>query len=409
MNLLQLSWKNLIHKKTLSILTILAISIASALIIFILIVNKGMEEGARSGYGPYEMVVGADGSSSQLVLNTFYHFGVPIGNIPYEMYEKVLNSDLAENAFPIARGDTIKGFPIVGTDAGYLETRYPDAKIQGKLFEENGEVVIGYNAAKDLSLKVGDEFHGTHGINSEEEHEGFSYKIVGILPKLGTPDDKAVFTTAESVWLVHEDEHGETGESQSEKEHDDEEAGKDHSEEGDVTAIVVQPKGLVEAQMLKNIMNQQDGVQAAYSGKALSDILSIFDTGAQVIKIIATASILIAGISVLLSLSAMASERKKDIGLLRLLGKPKSYIFYGMLLEGNILTLIGIGIGLLAGHSITFMLKDYVFEYAGIELHSWAFIPEEMYVLLGGLLISSVASLFPAVQSYKVDPIKLFS
>lgn len=402
MGLLQLSFKNLVHKRTLSILTILAVTIASALVAFIFLVNKGLEKGVKSGYGPYELVLGADGSSSQLVMNTFYHFGVPVGNIPYEVYENVLKSGLADKAYPIARGDSYKGYSIVGTTPGYLTTRYPEAVLKkGSLFKEVGDVVVGSHVAESLSMKIGDTFHGMHGINSEEEHGEFTFKVVGILPKLGTPDDKAIFTPIESVWKVHqhEEKEGKATEAHAEGE---------HAGEGDVTAVVVKPKGLLEAQSLKAMYTRYNGVQAAYSGKALSDILSIIDTGAQVIKIIAVASILIAGISVLLSLSAMAAERKKDIGLLRLLGKPKSYVFYGLLLEANLLTIIGILLGILAGHVISFVLRGYIFQYAGIELQVWTFLLEEIYIVVAGIIICSIAALFPAVRSYKVDPVKLF-
>jgi len=94
MNIWKWAWKNMWHRKSLTILTMSAISIAAAFIVFIAIMNDGVEKGAKEGFGPYELVIGADGSRFQLMLNTFYHMGTPTGNISYDMFEQVEQSGL---------------------------------------------------------------------------------------------------------------------------------------------------------------------------------------------------------------------------------------------------------------------------------------------------------------------------
>lgn len=400
MNLFTLSWKNLLHRKTLTILTVLAVSVATALIVFIFLVNDGLSKNVGKGYGPFQGVVGAEGSASQLILNTFYHVGAPTGNIDYELYEELAENRFVDMAIPMTRGDSYKGSPIVGVPSDYLSIRYPEAVLQdGTIYKSAGEVVAGSYAAEQLGLEVGDEFHGEHGVTETAgSHEEFTFKIAGILPKLGTPDDKALFTTLDTAWLVHEDHAGEEAESGTEAEH----------HEGEITAILIKPKGIMDVAVIKANYDELDGVQVAYSGKETANILSIVDTGAGLVKIIAFATVIVAAISILLSLSAMAAERKKDIGLLRLIGKPKSYIMASMMAEANLLTISGILLGILMGHAGTYFLQDLIFSYAGINLAPFTPILAEVYLLIGGILLCTAVTLVPAIRSYRVDPVQLF-
>ena len=56
------------------------------------------------------------------------------------------------------------------------------------------EVVIGNDIAQKLSLKIGDEFFGSHGDAAEGEvHDHYAYKIVGIAKPTGKVVDNLIF------------------------------------------------------------------------------------------------------------------------------------------------------------------------------------------------------------------------
>lgn len=390
MNVVKLTWKNMWHRKNITLLTMLTIAIASAFIVFIIVINDGIGKGAKEGFGPYELVIGADGSRTQLMLHTFYHIGAPTGNITYDLYEQLQASDSYEAAYPMTRGDSYKGFSLIGVPTEYLSTRYPEAVLTGDLYEETGEVVVGSHVAEAANLQVGDTFHANHGyIGDEHEHDELTFKVVGILPKLHTPDDKAMFTTLDYAWVVHDLDE------------------EDHST-GDITSIVVVPKGIMELQELQQTFDQMDGVQATFSNKVISDILTFLDTSSALILILSIVCIIIATISVTLALTAVSAQRKKDIGLLRLLGKSKSFIMRTLLLEGVFLTLFGSVIGIVFGHVASYLVSSYVFSYAGITIFPWQFHLSELYILGGSIFIGCLAALFPSLQAYKVNPIVLF-
>lgn len=407
MSILQLLWRNLLYRKALSLLTVFSIALTVALVVLLMLMNAGVEKGAENGYGPFELVIGADGSKTQLALNTFYHVGTPTGNVPYEVFESVREEGQTDAAFAMTAGDNLNGFPIVGIDADYFQTRYGDRRMaSGKLYGQTGEAVLGAYVAKALGLKPGDTFHGGHGLVDEgehrdeeaeeaghaehggqDEHKSFQYRVVGILPPLHTADDRAVFTTLDYAWAVHKSQEG---------------ARKD------VTAVMVKPKSLLGAQALKLKYDKLDNVQAVYTSKAVADVVNMLDKGGQAVAAITGLCVVLAGISLLLSLVAAVNERQKDVGLLRLIGKTRSFVLLSLIGEGMLLTGIGLLLGLLLGHAGGYFGVDMLFAFAGVQIDALRFATAEWQLVCGTLLLGLLASAGPAMRVYRVDPLQLF-
>ncbi|GJM76525.1 membrane protein [Paenibacillus macerans] len=349
MSLFQILLRNIWHRKFLSLLTVVSVAATVAFTVLLSLSRDSVEQGAEKGYGPFDIVVGAAGSETQLVLSTFYHIGAPTGNIPLATLETVRQDPGVDAAYAMTAGDNYNGYPIVGIEPSYFLTRYGDrALAAGELYGKTGEVVVGAYVASMLGLQVGDTFAGAHGLiegahhleeESEEhgehdehdEHGSFRYTVKGILPRLNTPDDRAVFTTVDYAWAVHQEA--------------DEE----------ITAILVKPATLLGAQQLKNALEQTGQVQVAYTSKAVADVVNLVDRGAEIVEILTWLCVILAAISILLSLIAAAGERTKDVGLLRLLGKSKAYVWMTMIGEGLLVTAAGLVLGILAGHIAGFV------------------------------------------------------
>ncbi|MGG6312813.1 ABC transporter permease [Paenibacillus macerans] len=402
MSLLHYLVRNIWHRKFLSLLTMLSVAATVAFIVLLSLSRDSVEQGAEKGYGPFDLVVGAAGSETQLVLSTFYHVGAPVGNIPLATLDTVRQDSGVDTAYAMTAGDNYNGYPIVGIDPAYFLTRYGDRMLAtGKLYAETGEVAVGDYVARTLGLQVGDTFSGAHGLiegahhetegaeaehGEHDEHESFMYTVRGILPRLNTPDDRAVFTTVDYAWAVH-------GEAEAERE---------------ITSILVKPRTLLGAQQLKNNLEEAGGVQVTYTSKAVADVVNLVDRGAEIVGIVTLLCVVLAAISILLSLIAAAGERTKDVGLLRLLGKSKGYVWMTMIGEGLLITAAGLVLGLLAGHVGSYLLKDALFAFGGIQIEPFRWSQEHTLIAAGTLLIGLAASLGPALRLYRMDPLTLF-
>ncbi|MFD1776537.1 ABC transporter permease [Paenibacillus rhizophilus] len=401
MNLFSLSLRNIRHRLFLSFLTVCAIGATVAFIVLFSLFRDSVEQGAEKGYGPFDLVVGAQGSETQLVLNTFYHIGAPTGNIPVNVLEQAQRDSGVDKAYAMTTGDNYNGFPVVGIDPEYFLTRYGDRKMkEGALYSKTGEAVVGSHVAQTLGLHVGDTFTGAHGLVDEEgaenhagegdaeehSHESFSYTVAGILPTLNTPDDRAVFTTVDYAWAVHELQ----------------------GEDREITAVLVKPSTLLGAHNLKQTLDGSGGVQAAYTSKAVSDVVDAVDQGSRLVSLLAGLCVLLAAITILLSLIAAAGERTKDAGLLRLLGKPKSYVWMSLISEGLILTLTGLAAGFLAGHLAALIFKEMLYAKAGVRLNPYLWNADHGWIAAGTIAIGMLASLIPAFRMYRLQPLALF-
>ena len=409
------------HRKVLSLLTVLAVGVTVALFVILILFKDGVERGAEKGYGPFEVVIGAHGSESQLVLNTFYRIGAPLGNMPAEVWKELQQDKQAEAAYAITMGDYYNEHPIVGVEPGYFLTRYGDQQLEnGELYAHLGEVTLGYDAARMLGIGVGDSFKGSHGLVAHEDydtehaahenehdheheagseeahhdeahagedlHHSFEYQVVGVLPKLNTPDDRAIFTTLEHAWAVHS-----LGE-----------------EERDVTAVIVKPSSLLALQELKHKYNEHDKVQAVYSSKAIADVMNLVDTGSQLLSVVMLVSVLLSALTLLLSLLAAIHVRRKDVGLLRLIGKRRSFIWMTLIGEGLLLTVLGVMMGLVLGHFGGWLLREPLVDYTGIHVAYGQLLQEELVMIAGAVIIGLAASAIPSLLTYRSTPIELF-
>lgn len=420
MSLFRLTLQNLLHRRFLSLLTVCAVAVTVAFIVLLSLSRQSVEQGAKKGYGPFDLVIGAAGSETQLVLNTFYHIGAPTGNIPLAVLHQVEQDQEVDTAFAMTTGDQHQGFPIVGIDSGYFVTRYGDRNLkEGALYKHTGETIIGSYVAESLGLHIGDTFTGSHGLvqgdiyatvevkHEEDEkehtagaagnstkaehgeeyaHESFRYTVSGILPALHTPDDRAIFTTIDYAWAVH----GLT------------------PEEREITAVLVKPASLLGAHELRQALDGRNGVQAAYTSQAVSDVLNAVDQGAQLLGVLTALCVILAAITILLSLIAAAGERTKDVGLLRLLGKSRTYVWLTLTGEGLLVTTAGLVAGMLLGHLSAYLVKDVLFARAGIQLEPYQWMPDHWLIAGGALSIGLLSSLGPAFRMYRMHPLALF-
>ncbi|NOU92596.1 FtsX-like permease family protein [Paenibacillus sp. LMG 31456] len=402
--MLNLIWRNILYRKTLSLLTIISVSLTVALVVVLMLAKAGIEEGATKGYGPFELIVGAAGSESQLVLNSLYHVGTPTGNIPHPVLEKLQSNKEVDKAFAMTTGDNYNGYPIVGIEPAYFPVRYGERSLaKGRLYNQLGEVVIGSHVAKMAGLKIGDTFKGGHGLvehheaeemehtdheaEEEEAHSQFIYTVVGILPTLNSADDRALFTTLDYAWNVHHNEK---------------------AEQKEITAILVKPKSLGGTQAIKLEYDKLNNTQAVYTSKVVADVVNMVDRGTELITVVTVLCILLATISIALSLVAAIHEKQKDVGLLRLIGKSAAFIWITLIGEGLLITSIGLVLGVLIGHLGCYLGSNMMFEFSGIHINAFAIETTELYLVVGTIVLGILASVGPAYRVYKVETLQLF-
>jgi putative ABC transport system permease protein len=394
MNLFRISWSNLKDKPLSSFLSGLLMTFGITIISLLLLLNKQLDDQFRKNIKGIDMVLGAKGSPLQLILSSIYQIDSPTGNIPLDEAERLTRNPMIKTAIPLAMGDNYRSFRIVGTNKKYLD-HFGATVGQGKLFQQNLEVVIGPRVALVTGLKIGDTFAGSHGLDKDgEEHADSKYKVVGILTPTNTVTDQLILTPVSSVWAIHE--HHE--------EHEAGEAHEEHEEEGprEITSMLIKfrnPMGM----MLARGINNNSKLQAALPNIEVNRLFSLLGVGVETLRGLAIVIMLISGISVFVSLYNSLKERRYEMALMLSMGATRVQLFGMLLLEGLVLALIGFGLGILLSRVGLWLFSSSVSDEYHYNLAAFGILPEEWALLGVAVLIGLVAAALPALGVYRMN------
>jgi putative ABC transport system permease protein len=443
-----------------SSLTALSMALGVALMIAVIVIyGVAVRQFDQSAQG-YHRIVGGKGGSLQLVLSTVYHIGQPLYPIPYTYYQKFLPggefADVTEVAIPLCLGDSYEApdgslFRVVGTTPdlfskihygterdGTLKSyefqsggrNLKDAsKYSGEEFHEAAfEAVVGSVAAARSGLKLGDEINPTHGIGGEgHKHEGF--KVVGILKPTGTANDRAVFINIEGFYLLEghaslpeeESQHAEaeeakssdagaTTETASHASHEHEHA---HSplpiNQREVTSILVLCNNPLGPTVLEAFIDKANDpvAQTVAPAREVEMLMDRIVGPIRIVLLVLTVLIVVvAGISILVSIYNSMSERSHDIAVMRALGASRGAVMAIVLVESILLALGGGLIGILLGHGMIGLVSPYVVERTGVTLSWFQFDWQELILIPGLLVLASLVGFLPALAAYRTDVAK---
>ena len=408
MNLLKISTSNLKDKPLTSFLSILLMSLGIGIISLLLLAGKQIEEKFTRNVAGIDMVIGAKGSPLQLILSSIYQIDAPTGNISMEEANRLTRSPLVKSVIPLSMGDSYQGYRIVGSNQKYLE-HFEAQFAEGKAFSQAMDVVLGAKVAKNLGLKVGDSFASQHGFNEEgEAHKEKKFKVVGILKTTNSVLDQIMVTPLESVWAVHES-------------HEPEEEGKGTNalkllEENPVVANSIRPESdqqitsmLVKfrnpamGMMMARNINLNSTMQTATPAIEINRLFALMGFGIDALKLIALVIIIVSGLSVFVSLYNSLKERKYEMALMLSMGASRTKLFFLLLMEGLIISVIGFVMGIFLSRLGLWIMSENVEQNFHYDFNVLSLLTEEFWLFLGALFIGLLAAAIPSLGIYKID------
>lgn len=353
------------------------------MMVVLLLLSEQLAAQRQKNIADIDIVVGAKGSPLQIILSAVFQVDAPTGNIPLVDAQKWMHHPTVKLAVPLSLGDSYQTFRIVGTDTNYLHL-YHAKLAEGNIWEQKMEVVIGENVANSLNLKLGDTFSGAHGLaDSSEVHEGHAYKVVGILQSSGTVLDRLILTDLASVWEVHE--MAETDSNQQ------------------ITALLLSFKGPMGMMQVPRVIQQNTQLQTANPATEWARLEELMGNSAEMLRIMAILLVIMAGLSVFISLLYSTQERKYELSMLRVMGASVGKLFLIITVEGLIISLLGYIFGIIGGHlTMAWIAKQLAASYH-YPFSANLFLEEEFWLLFPTLLLGFITALIPAFLSYRND------
>ncbi|MDN5216649.1 ABC transporter permease [Fulvivirgaceae bacterium BMA12] len=396
MNLFKLTWKNLWSRPLATLLSLILIMLGVGLITFVLQVKRDFEGHMGKNIKGIDMVVGAKGSPLQLILSAVFHIDAPTGNIKLIEAEKLKKNRLVKYAIPLSYGDSYNGYRIVGTDTAF--SKLYNARLKtGVLRKETFEVNLGAGVATDLNLKIGDEFSGSHGlVAGGATHDDQNYRVTGIFEASNTVLDQLILTNLESVWDAHN--HG------AQEAHEDIENDPDHQlADLEITALLVKfrsPMGVIQ---LPRWVNTQTNMQAAVPSYELKRLTNLMGFGIDTINGVAVIIMIVAGISVFISLLNSLKERQPELALMRSYGASRKQLAATVLLEGLLTSLLGFAGGIALSKTGFFVTVSFFPQSLSLPSSALSLSLSDAYLLLVVVTISFLSALIPVIKSLNIN------
>ena len=400
-----------------------------------------------------DIVVGAKGSPLQIVLSSIYHIDLPTGNIPYSSLETISGDPLVDKVIPLALGDNWKNNRIVGTTYEYLE-HYGAKLDKGRNWHKVFEVVAG----SSVKINLNQEFSGSHGlVDSNNSHDHGKYRVVGILKPTGTVLDRLLLTSLKSVLQIHgqdiednekhhhehdkhehenhehdkhENENHEHDKHENEEhEHDKHEYqlnknkhktdNHDHNSEQkgnsvnnnqdfiepEITSLLITTKSPVANINLPRSINKQTQLQAANPAFEITRLSAMLGIGSKSFKLLSIIIMLIAVLSIFTGLASNFENRLRDLAILRAIGYSKARVFKIISLEGIIIVIFGIIIGLCSSFLVFNLLVDIIAPLNNSNA-KFNFSIDIVIIICLVFLAGLFAAFFPAYIGSKVSVAK---
>jgi len=402
MLLLSLAWRSLRNRAVISGLTLVSIALSVALLVGIEHIRRGVRESFAGTIKGTDLIVGARGGTTQVLLSTVFGMSTPTGSISWATYERWRAHPAVRWTIPYALGDAHKGQRVIGTTAEFF-TRYR-FRDRSVTFAAGGppatdrEVAIGAEVAERLGYTLGSEVVLAHGVAavSFAEHTAHPFIVSGIIDRTFTPIDRALYVTLDGLTAMHEAEEGTGGLMMGPP--------VAHTEgPAPITAFLVGTKNRFETLQLQREMNEDrtEPLTAIIPGVALAQLWQTIGSAEVGLRVVATLTLIVGLIGMCVALFASLESRRREMAILRAVGAGPRTIVSLLVLESGVLATLGAITGVAMVYGGIVLARSAIETRFGVALTLHALGSTEWRYL--GLIVvaGTLVGLLPAWRAYR--------
>lgn len=401
-----------------TIAILLLVAFAVALAVSVTLQERALRLGSARAANAFDLVVGAAGSETQLVLSSVFLQAAPLPLMEAAAFQRLAADPRVAFAAPIGFGDSFAGYPLVGTSTALVTHLSPQLE-EGAGFRQEGDAVIG--SAVDLSM--GAVIKPMHGTAEEggHTHTGLAYAVVGRMKPTGTPWDRAILVPIQAVWELHGMGHEEAGhEEAGPEETGHEEAGHEggeHEHSADaaapvdedwaehaagVPAVLVKPKTIADAYKLRQEYRSGTTL-AVFPGEVLTRLYATLGDAKILLMAVAVGTQVLIAAALLLVTIMHVGQRRRQIGALRAFGASRTVVFRIVWLHLFTISLAGIFLGFGLGYLVSDVIGGIVSRQNGFTMPV-AFARGDLVFAAAVSAFAAVLAIVPAMLAYRQSP-----
>jgi putative ABC transport system permease protein len=390
-------------------LTLVAIALAVTLLLAVERLRADARQSFTQSVSGVDLVVGARTGSVQLMLYAVFHAGSASNGIGWDSYRAIATHPAVDWALPLALGDSHRGFPVLGTSADYFRLfRHGESEAlkfaDGQPFAGTFEAVLGSEVARRLGYRKGDTITLNHGLDElGPAHGDKPFRVAGILAPTGTPVDRTVHVSLESISALHLDWIG--GAPVPGLAIPAELVAKFDLQPKQITAALVGLKQRGDVFRMQRFVNQYRGepLLAVLPGVALDELWASIAMMERTLLAVSALVVLVGLAGLAATLLAGLNERRRELAILRALGAGPGDMFLMLTAEGVLVTTTGALLGLVLLTIGSSLAAPWLLDRLGVVLGTrWPGAAE--LALIGAVIATGLAaSLIPGWRAWRMS------
>ena len=381
------------------LIMVLSTAISVAILLGVFKIRDDTKTSFSNAISGVDLVVGAKGSPTELILYSVFHIGRATNTIAASYEKSLMSIKPVAWVVPVQLGDSFRGYPVVGTSIEFF-TRI---KAQGRHLELSEgkaltdptlfEVVLGSNVAKNTQLKLGEQIAITHGSGTgpKQDHSNSPFRVVGILKPNGTPIDNAVFISTNAFDALHDIEEGGIQFAKL-------------NPDSQVSAFYV---GLKDRGSVFSVRRQIDalpnaGLMGVMPGVALDDLWSTMEVAENALLIISLGVLITTILGITATLLVSLENRRRELAIFRAIGAKPYQLLRLVLFEALLISLIGIALGWLMLQIAILLSADYFRTSWGVVTSIGLPTTYDLLSLLALVIVVLLCACIPAIKAYRM-------
>jgi len=396
----KLAFKNLRHRLSRSLLTLLGIAIGIMAIISLLALGEGMQQAVTGELSSLSDVIivstGGGGFSSfgggRSASAGEYFTQRDIAGIERIQGVKTVSTQLSGSGLAEYNGKTTV-LSLTGMDVSVMKLQYANQNLDaGEFLTENDQnkIMIGYGIAHDT-------FDADISVGGRIKINGEKFFVSGIFEKQGFGG-----TSSDSIVLMNtRDFQKLTGQS-------------------NVSLIYLRVYNVNDAESIaatiQNTINGNHGKKDFATATTMTSILKTVQNIIGILQLvlvgIASIALVVASIGIMNTMLTSVMERTREIGIMKAIGATTRDIMSIFIIEGVLMSgvggVIGIILGVFGSQALTLILRSFMTMGGGssFQLVPIITITSVVLAITVSLIVGILSSLYPAWKAARMSPIE---
>jgi putative ABC transport system permease protein len=392
MNPAPIAFATIRRHPTTTLLFIVVIAVAIALGVGISAQERAIRNASTAAADRFDLLVAAPGSPITIVLNTIFLQPSAVELLDGDIVASLITHPRIEYAAPVAFGDSIRGYSVIGTIPAFVE-RLSEGLADGRMFATHSEAVIG----ADVPFPMGATLIPAHGMSMAGAQPGghteYHATVVGRMKRMGNPWDRAVVVPVETIWEVHGLPIGHPEGS--------EQVGPPFDPEfvPGLPAVVVRTNQVAALYGLRSEYST-DRSMAFFPAEVLLQLYSYLGDIRAVMSVMAVVSEILVFLAIFAGVVALMKLFERQFAVLRALGASRLYIFVAVWLFASAIVVVGALIGLGLGYGAAQVGSSIISTASGMSLTA-TIGSQELTLALVGALAGVLLATLPAALLYR--------